>query len=262
MEARPPDQACGGPRAAAGVTVVDNLDASVIELAVRGRWSRPLAVDVCTVLRGCLAQNPAAMIVDLSGLSDLDAASSSMWVTASRAASALRPPTRVALCLPPTRRLAGHLRRIGATPLLPIRPTMEQAREAVAGPPPPVHRLQLDRLGQRPDSAGAAAEAVAVACTAWGRPDLVDTGRQVMTELVGHAGDYTTVTISLRGTDLHLAVREGDRRPPGPRAAGNTRPAPGGGSRTDSLASAWGATPTHDGKVIRAVVRGHAHVWR
>lgn len=108
------------------------MDTAVIEIAVHGRWSRRLCLDVYHALHKSLAEHPAGVIVDLRGLSDLDAASTSMWLAASRAANILRPPAHLVLSMPPTRRLASHLRRLGAVRFLPIYPTVEQARAAVA----------------------------------------------------------------------------------------------------------------------------------
>jgi hypothetical protein len=262
MEDDPPDLSTGDQCADLGLTMVGDVDSTVIEIEVQGQWSAPLCVQVNLALQNCLAEHPAAIIVDLHGLADLDAASTIVWLAASRAASRLQPPVLLVISLPPTRQLASHLRRQGAVRLLPIYATLKRARLAVADRLPRMARLHLSRLLPAPGAAGVAADAVGVACAAWGLPDLAEPGRRIMTELVtsaiAHAGTAMAVTMSLRGTGLHLAVYDNDQRLPSPLdpAAG-----PGGNGRCRGLptvelhASAWGALPTRHGKVVWAILR-------
>ena len=263
MEAHPPYRSTGDQHTATGLSVISDVDAAVMEIEVHGRWSRRLCLDVFTAMRDCLAEQPLAIIVDLRDLSDLDAASTTMWLTASRAANSLRPPARLVLSLPPTRQLASHLRRLGAVRFLPIYATMKQARDAVEGRLPSINRLHLNRLRPDPCSASMAADAVSLACAAWGLPDLADSGRQIMQTLVSNAVQQgsadVSLAISLRGTGLHLAVHDGDHALSSQNGAAsieNTPMArPGTGQQVlDSRASAWGAVPTRDGKVIWAIL--------
>jgi hypothetical protein len=216
-------------------------------------------------MRGCLSEHPSAIIVDLQHLNDLDAASTAMWLAASRAANMLRPRVRLSLSLPPTRQLASHLRRSGAVRHLTIHPTMKRAREAVTEDRPAMNRLHLNRLPPESGSADVAADAVAVACAAWGLPELTDLGRQITTELVvnaiNHAGTDMALTMSLRGSGLHVAVQDRDRRlpclvdPAGPDPAAVLAGRGWKLRMVQSRASAWGATLTRDGKVVWAIVR-------
>jgi hypothetical protein len=237
-------------------------DTAMIEIEVRGRWCRRLSMDVYYALRDCLAEHPLAIIIDLHGLIDVDAGSTAMWLAASQAVKRLRPPAQLALCLPPTRQLASRMRRLGAVQFLSLHPTMKQARAAAASRLPALDRLQLSRLRPEPGSTAVACDAVAVACAAWNLPELAEPGRQIMLELVAnavrHAGTDITLTMSRRGPGLHLAVHDGDHRlPVVPASAGQGLPAAAGqGLRTvESRASAWGAMPTRDGKVVWALVR-------
>ena len=70
-----------------GLSVVGDVDTAVVEMRIEGSWSRRLALTVHLAMRSCLAEHPAAVIVDLHGLSDPEAASTAMWLAASRAAS-------------------------------------------------------------------------------------------------------------------------------------------------------------------------------
>jgi hypothetical protein len=260
MEVDPPYPSTAGHGGDVRLSTAGDVGTAVIEMEVRGRWTRRLSMDVYLALRECMAEHPSAIIVDLHGLDDLDAASTAMWVAASRAASTLQPPAQLALCLPPTRQLTSHLRRLGAVRFLPIHATMKQARAAVASRLPSINRLHLDRLRPEPSSPTVAGDAVVVACAAWGLPDLLDPSRQIVMELVTnavtHAGTEMALTMSVRGSGLHVAVHDGDHRLPRLPAAGH------GAARTvrglrmvESRASAWGATPTRDGKVVWALVR-------
>ena len=229
-------------------------DTAMIEIEVRGRWCRSLSMEVYRVLRECLAEHPLAIVLDLNGLIDVDAASTPMWLAASHAARRLHPAAQLALGLPPTRQLAGRLRALGALEFLSIHPTVEQARAAAAGRLSRVARLQLCRLRPVPASAAVAGDAVAVACAAWNLPGLLEPGRQIIRELVAnavaHAGTDMTLTMSARGAGLHLAVHDGDHRLPTMRAGAER-----GLRMVESRASAWGAVPTRDGKVVWALVR-------
>lgn len=260
MEADPPDLSTAGHHGAVRLTVAGEVGTAVIEMEVRGRWDRRLSMEVYLALRDCLAEHPSAVIVDLHGLDDLDATSTAMWVAASQAASTLQPPAQLVLCLPPTRQLTSHLRRLGAVRFLPIHATMKQARATVASRLPSINRLHLNRLRPEPSSPTVAGDAVVVACAAWGLPDLLDPSRQIVMELVTnavtHAGTDMALTMSVRGSGLHLAVHDGDHRMP------NLPSVERGAARTvrglrmvESRASAWGATPTRDGKVVWALVR-------
>ncbi|GAA3340651.1 hypothetical protein GCM10020358_29030 [Amorphoplanes nipponensis] len=104
----------------------------MLEVTVHGRWSRRMGLDVYNLLRRCLAEHPPAIVVDLSGLNDPDAASANMWLAAARAAASLRPPAQLVAGIPPARQLAGRLRSLGAVHQLPLFATPGRR-----GPPSP-----------------------------------------------------------------------------------------------------------------------------
>jgi hypothetical protein len=250
------------------MSVTSDVDSAVIEVAVHGRWSRHLRLDVYTVMQKCLAEHPSGIIVDLCDLSDLYADSATMWLAASQAANALRPPAPLVLSLPPTRQLASRLRRLGSVRFLPIFATMKLARAAVASRLPLTDRLQLSWLRPASVSVSAASDLVGVACDAWHLPELSDPGRSVMSELVAnaveHAGTDIVATVSRRGKGLYIAVRDGDPRlprllDPAATTLGASSKRRGEGLRmVHARTAAWGAMPSRDGKVVWAMVRsGH-----
>jgi anti-sigma regulatory factor (Ser/Thr protein kinase) len=169
------------------------------------------------------------------------------------------------LCLPSATALSGRLRKLGANRFLPVYPTMPEARAAIASRLPLTDRLQT-RLPPTSGSARAARDLVDRACEAWSLTDLRHPARLVVSELVTnaieHAGTELSVTVSRRGTRLHLSVRDGDPRPPllrdpnsGPSGHPDTDYRGRGLRIVHAAAAAWGSMPTPDGKRVWATLR-------
>jgi hypothetical protein len=239
------------------VALTHTLDNSVAELSVSGQWSRRTAVDVYEKLRKSLADHPTTIIIDLRELSDLDAESAPAWIAASRAAMLLQPPAHVALCAPPTRRIVTRLRRLGCTRFLSLFGTVDQARAAVANFPP-TDRLQLRWLPPRPAALTAVREAVDLACRRWTMPALAGAARDVAADLVedsiAHAETAILFTVCRRSHRLYLALR--DQEPTLPPRPDGHGPMPGTPRLpvVTARSHVWGATNTHDGKVVWAVI--------
>jgi hypothetical protein len=119
-----------------GFTVTSDVGARLIEMTVRGRLDQRLSTGVYAGLRKCLAEHPAAIIVDLHGLDDPYGASAAMWLAVNRSATGMLPPVRLVLTMPSAAPLTGRLRRLGAGRFPPVHTTVAEARDAVAGPPP------------------------------------------------------------------------------------------------------------------------------
>ncbi len=90
--------------------------------------------------------------------------------------------------------------------------------------------------------------------------DLHQDAAMVVTELVANAVDHartpSTVTVSLDGSELCVAVRDG--RPdsaPRPRPVDPSAPRGRGLQMVDALAASWGVTVHADGKTVWAVLR-------
>jgi anti-sigma regulatory factor (Ser/Thr protein kinase) len=246
--------------------LTSDSDGAVLQLGVRGSFDWQLFLAVRTAVGKCLAEHPAALILDLCALEDATGFSASLWFTARSHADAMQPPVQLALCVPPDTPLAVRLRGLGAKRFLPVFSTVAQARTALA------HRLALpDRLQLRlpacPESTSLAGVLVADACRAWQLPQLTHRARLVMLELVSnaveHAGTEMLVTVSRRDGGLHLLVRDGSVVLPQPRPeaadpAGARSYDRGQGLQVlETLARSWGARPTDDGtgKVVWATVR-------
>ena len=246
------------------ITVINDIRTEVQEISVHGRWSRRLCLDVYSVLRKCIVEHPAAIIVDLHDLSDLDAQSAPMWIAAARASTLVQPHVQLVLAMPPTRQLAHRLRQLGATRTLPIFVTVEKARAAVAGGVRLADRLQL----RWPDavSVTAAIDLVDVGCRAWGMPHLKESAQQVMAALVANAGEHggtgMVVTLGRRTSGIYLSVRDGDPRIPrlseqagGPDTSTEQEQVLERLRMVDVQAFAWGARPGKEGKVVWAFIR-------
>ena len=246
------------------LTATSDIDGAVIVVAPHGDWDWRLFLDLYTGVHKYLAEHPVALIVDLHDLVDPTTGSASLWLTARRSGAAMRPPVEVALCLPPTAPLAVRLHRLGAKRFLPIYDTVPQARTAVVSGLPLTDHLQ-QQLPPEPTSARQARLMVASACRAWHLAHLLYPAQLVISELaanaVRHARTDMLVTVSRRGTGLHLAVRDGSPvLPPLRRSAGASELPVAGGRGLQivhGVAAAWGALPTHDrdGKVVWATLR-------
>jgi hypothetical protein len=245
------------------VTLTHATDGSMAELVVRGRWSRKTAVDVYRAVQKGLAEHPAAIIVDLHQMSDLDGASASTWIALSQAAAMLHPPAQVALCAPPTRQVVKRLRQIGCTRFLSLFVTVDQARAAVAGASILTDRIQHAGLPPDPGTLTVVGEMVDQACRSWTVPEpAAATAREVALDLVGdsirHAGTAMVFTVSRRSSSIYLALRDhGSTLPPlrRPPAGDDGMPEAGRLPVVVARSYVWGAQPTHDGKVVWAVIR-------
>jgi anti-sigma regulatory factor (Ser/Thr protein kinase) len=250
------------------LSITGDVTTGVVEMAVHGRWSQRLGMDVSTGIRKCLAEHPAAVIADLRDMSDPDGASMPMWLATRRAGIVMQPPVPLALCLPTATMLDRRLRRLGAQHPPPVFTTMPEARAAVISRLPPTATLQAT-LPPQSASPDTVRDLVTHACHAWHLPKLLQRAQLVLSELVAnavqHAGTTVLVTVSQRGTGLHLAVRDGTTRlpqllDPTPSAAGQPPHERGNGLRMVHVcATAWGAMPTRGGKVVWATVLACPH---
>jgi hypothetical protein len=239
-------------------SVACDVDIGLLEASVRGRFSLRLSVDLYAGLRKCLAEHPAAIVVDLSRFDDPYAVSAAMWLAVNRVAVGMYPPVRLALAIPPTAPLAGRLRRLGTARLFPVFATAAEARTAMAGPTPLTERLHLANLPPESSTVGVATDLVDIACDTWHMPELLAPSRVIMSELVTnaieHAGTQICAAVWRRGPGLHLSVR--DRDPRLPRLLARATGERGRGLRTvDGKSAAWGAMATHDGKMVWATLR-------
>lgn len=202
----------------------------------------------------CLAEQPGALLVDLSDLHVDEPLALSVFTVVQREASRW-PGTPVLLCGPPPQTRAHLL--TGAYRLLPVVADLKAAHGMLSDnrrAMPSIHEDLLPIAG----STRHARDVVTDACVRWDLPDLVAPASLIATELVGnvidHAHTLMTLRLTLRPRQLTIAVRDGSRRrPPGPQPPESTNGR--GLVLVASLASSWGCIPSEDGKVMWATLR-------
>ncbi|BBH71263.1 hypothetical protein ACTI_79480 [Actinoplanes sp. OR16] len=204
----------------------------------------------------CLAEQPEALLVDLSGLSVDQPLALSVFTVVLRQA-ARWPGTPVLLCGPPpeTRALliGGAYRRL---PLF----TDVAAGLGHLGDDRRIMPLISEDLLPVSGSTRHARDVATEACLRWGLPELVAPASLIVTELVAnvvdHAHTMMALRISLRSRHLNLAVRDGLTDPPQPEGPDQPASARGRGLLlVGAVAYSWGWVPSENGKVVWASLR-------
>ncbi len=224
-------------------------------VTVRGRLELALAHLLQGALQKCLAEQPAALLADLSRMSLAEETALSVFTEVHRQA-AIWPGTPMLLCgaRPEVAGLLSRHRYGG----LQVRGDVDSAvhevtRDGVVVP------MITDQLLPLSGAARHARDLATEACARWGLPELIGPASVVVTELVTnaaeHAGTMMTLQLVRRSRYLHVAVRDGSARPPEARLPEENRLDRGRGLLlVDSLAADWGWLPTRDGKVVWATL--------
>ncbi len=202
---------------------------------------------VRSIVREALAEQPPAILVDLSGVGACDPPSLAVF-RALAGEAAWWPVVPMLLCAPS----AAVATVIGQVPG-PVYPSIDAAAAQIGrGPATPViaeDLLPVVGAGRR------TREIVIEACLRWELPHLVGPACVVVSELVNnaveHAGTMIELRLTLRPRYLHLAVQDGSTAPPvlgGP----GPRPVSRGLRLVDAEAATWGHLATADGKLVWA----------
>ena len=206
-----------------------------------------------TQLLKCLAEQPEAMLVDLTGFTVGEPLAMAVFTAVIRQA-ARWPGIPVLFCAPspPTRTLMDT----GAYHRLPTFPSVAAARRHVGA-----NRRTLPSLSDEllPVS-GASRQARNVATEAslrWDLPHLVAPASLIASELVSnvvdHAHTMATLRLSLRRLYLNIAVHDGSpAEPVKATAPAPDAPAGRGLVLVEASAHSWGWLPTNAGKVVWA----------
>lgn len=210
-----------------------------------------------SVLLKALADQPEAIIVDLSGITVHDDVCLTLFSTLARRA-ATWPGCALVLCgaTPP---VAERMRQLGLQWSVTTYPTWSDARLHARHE----HRVKeiRERFAPKPESLAAARALAAAGCAEWQVPQrIAGLVQVVLTELVGnavrHAGTPMEVVLRRTAQYIHVSVHDQDRRHP--RLCGPETPDAEGGRGlmvVEALAASWGSAPTRDGKVVWATVR-------
>jgi hypothetical protein len=207
------------------------------------------APEIRSVLLDGLAQQPEALIVDVSDLTVTDPAAAQVLRTVADE-TAEWPAARLVLCGPDDD-------GVWSSTGLPVWPSRVDAVASLGGPTP-AHHLSL-ALEPVVGAARLSRQLVTEACGRWDLPELTGPACIVVTEMVNnvvaHAHTEMTVRLALRGDNLTVAVR--DHNPTVPQFTGPVAPTSYGGRGLlliDSVARRWGNLLLHDGKVMWAIL--------
>ncbi|RZT16895.1 hypothetical protein EV649_4429 [Kribbella sp. VKM Ac-2569] len=210
-----------------------------------------------TVLLRCIAQQPAAVIVDLSMMCVLAPANLSMFAVVARRRADLTGVRLLLVAGPPTEHRSLETRSIAH--FVGVYPTLDAALASVRRP-------SLCQLVRRTVRRGvrdleSVRSFVGDACAEWACESIADDARLITHELVSnvlrHAHTDADVRLHLRRRTLLIAVSDGDPRPPKlvpldqasePRTDGY------GLVIVDALARHWGTAPIADGKLVWAAL--------
>jgi anti-anti-sigma regulatory factor/anti-sigma regulatory factor (Ser/Thr protein kinase) len=203
-----------------------------------------------------LAEEPYALICDLSGVEALDPVCATVFSTVANHPSSRWPATSFLLC-GARPRVAEVLGRLQVPVFLRLYDDVEAAVDAILARPPYLRDELL--LAPTPTAAAAARAFVRDTCRYWqlALPDqtLVDRAvllaNELVTNAIAHAHTDIWLRLELRGDWLHIAVRDGSPRllrliSPDPEAQ-NGR----GLWLVEQLARSWGVSHRPDGgKVV------------
>jgi anti-anti-sigma regulatory factor len=241
----------------APVECVTELRFPVSVVRVTGTLDLPGAATVRGVLLTCLADQPVALVVDLSGLSVVDDQALTLLPAVARRAAEW-PGTEVLVCAPEPE-LVAALDRIGATPSLRVlgarREALAMAARRPAGP-----RLR-QHMPAGVDAPRQARQLLTQAGASWRLPgEVLQVAQAIATELVTnavvHARTALVFSVMLREPFLHMAVRDGDQAPPQRQTILTESDDHGRGLQVvDGLAARWGHLAMAEGKVVWATLR-------
>ncbi|TCB94287.1 ATP-binding protein [Micromonospora zingiberis] len=231
--------------------VRDGSPVRVVRLA--GSLDLTTTRQVYAVLDRCLADQPDALVVDLTGLTVHDQLAVAVFTAAARRAADW-PVVPMVICAPqpePATALASST----AGRVVPVRHDCAEATRVAGAAAVPRMRARLEPVAA---ACRRARELVVDACTRWDLPAAVEPASVVLSELVGnvvrHAGTPMQVTVTLRRPWLHLAVVDGSRDAAEPGRPDQRDEGGRGLLLVRELAERWGSAPAGDGKAVWATL--------
>jgi anti-sigma regulatory factor (Ser/Thr protein kinase)/anti-anti-sigma regulatory factor len=239
-----------------GLTCIIESSHPTAVLRLAGQLDLAATADVRTVLHKSLAEQPSAILVDLTELAVTDDIALIVFTAFARSAAGW-PGCPVLLCGGGSG-VAADLDRMGVNRWVPVYPDRARALAAAATTPAPLRCSR--RLWPEPSAARAARQTVAEACRAWRVPELVDDAQIIVTELVSnavrHAVGEPELLVLMRERFLHVSVRDGSPYPPR-RILPDLETGAGGRGLVlvDAVAASWGTILSPPGKVVWATIR-------
>jgi anti-anti-sigma regulatory factor len=210
--------------------------------------------DLRTAVLKCLAEQPTALLLDLSKVVALDGVSAAVFTALVRQAS-IWPAIPLLLCAASpsvTETLTSG--RFGRLPLeQSVAAGLASVAAGVANPSAVSDQL-LPIVGAARHARNIATEA----CGRWALTQLIGPACLVASELVTnateHAGTIMTLRVARRPRYLHISVRDGSPDVPVLRQPALTDPGGRGLKLIDTMVVHWGSMPCRDGKVVWATL--------
>lgn len=239
------------------VNLTARRNGALVEAHLTGTLAMADTANVLTGLLRCVTEQPAAVIVDLAGLTVEEPLALTALLAMDRQADRWPGvPLLLAAPAPHTAELLGT----AAYRRIPIFADTAAARDHAA-------RMPADRPSMTAALPPAAAscrrgrELVTRACARWSLPALTAPAGLIVTELISnvvrHARTDLTVRLTRWDDRLFMAVRDGDTTEP-PTAVRMPEPGATGGRGLIFVAStsdSWGCLPALGGKVVWASLR-------
>ncbi|GAA4436219.1 ATP-binding protein [Phytohabitans houttuyneae] len=213
------------------------------------------AAAVRSSLIKCLAEQPEAVLVDLSEMRLAEPSALSVFPAVVRQTERW-PAVPLVLCAPQSE-AAELLRQRSIDGSMPVLPSLADGVRSLvrraAVPMASEDLLPVIGAGRR------AREIVTEVCFQWEVPGLLGPACTVVTELVNnvvaHAHTMMTLRLSLRDQYLQIAVRDGSSEEPRlQREVSLTSLSGRGLALVDTVSLSWGCLPTEGGKVVWAVL--------
>jgi hypothetical protein len=240
----------------ASVTCRVRRTEALICVVVGGRLDIPAVPSLRATLLKCLADSPAAVIVDLSRAEIVELTALSVFPTVRHHAAEW---PLVPLLLSGLDRFAvpPQSRRLWVGDL-PVFDDLRAAKAAATRPALFLRRMNA-WLPATIDAPAQARDLLGTACRAWDLEYLMPAGEVIVSELASNAICHTSGSARLtlvRGDQyLHMVVRDRDRRLPVLAENWDAASDHGRGLRLiQGLAAGWGAQATSDGKAVWATL--------
>lgn len=225
-----------------------------------------------TVLLRCIAQQPAAVIVDLGMMYVQAPANLSMFAVVARRRADLTGVRLLLVAGPPAQHNSLETRSVAR--FVCVYPTVDAALASVRHPSS--RHFARRTVGRRVRDLGSIRCLVSDVCAQWACESIAEDAQSVTHELVSnalrHARTDADVRLHLRRRTFLIAVSDGDPRPPTlvpVDPASDPRTDRYGLVIVDALARHWGTTPLADGKLVWAALDAPASktspssaVWR
>jgi anti-sigma regulatory factor (Ser/Thr protein kinase)/anti-anti-sigma regulatory factor len=254
----------------ASISADDRLTGQVVRdpasgmcvVEIHGRTTARTEMDIRSVVTKCLTESPAAIVLDLQGLTDADSLAAFLLPTLRQ--KALEVGTRL-VCVG-DEQLANRIANSAARWFVELYPTVAEARSEAE------KQRKWMRVELAPPHDLSAVQArlkVGDFCLGLGLGHVLTRVRIITSELVGnaveHAGGRIVVTAAAHDNLIHIRVADRSMRRPvlragdepvNPRAPLEER---GTGLRlVQQNATSWGVTQLGDGKAVWATIRASA----